>query len=739
MVVPVAACNPHRIGCRERRWRGRRALVALGLIAAGVLASAHASGGGDTSPLVGATAPRFVLPRVGSELQVASDTLFQSYGATLLAFWTTHCAECSRRMEVCQELHDWGAPEGLNVVGVNFDDHPSAKMNLVANSAGPRLLHLYDPGGRMASVYGAGSHSYSAFLVDERGVIRAVYYEIMPDELQALRPTIDSLLQEALSGGQAAAQEGAAVSAAGAPGPAAGSTGTPRRPGVLEELGILKEQKLELHGRGLMRWMHIDTTGTGAVGANGEPLVPGPSLRARAELELTYAVTPQLKAGGFFRLSNEGDLVLRSGPDYLSSPWGSFILRYDTRGRLPLVRRYESSLQAGYYRVHLTPLTLMRWDKDDTPVAGGQRAQGCGVCGGAAGMAGFIRSESLEQTEPDLSFEGARWNLTLMDRFDLLLLYARPQAPHPEEPGACVASERDDNYYHQDLYSGRAKAHLAVPWGPDPLEIAATALLVADSEDLPGCPTTYMHDSAAPMRDRVLGADFRLPLPGMAVLYGEVALSHLDPNRYCEEDCRTMDGLALRGGLVHDWQGSKGGRLLGLSTANLMTHAEVAYNRMEADFYSVFSALTYESNLQGPRISLRADWGRIGAGVFFKHEVPLAEVAPPAFAEARDQVKQTASAWANVKLWSGGVFEVGGVRTQRDLYIAGAQTERLGPERQNTLIASLTQQIAPKCSLYGELQYVDGEYQIGVPAGGLHEETDEYTSTVFRLVADVQF
>lgn len=714
-------------------------VAAFWLAAAGALGPAGAGDADGAGGLVGSSAPPFVLPQIGSDLQVASDTLFEAYGTTLVAFWTTHCAECSRRMEACQQLFDWGEPDGLGVVGINFDDYPSAKMNVVASSAGPRLLHMYDPGGRMAAVYGAGSHSYSAFLVDGQGTIRAAYYEIMPDELLALKPTISGLLQEALDGGPSVA-----------PGVAAAP---PPPPGILTELGILKEQKIDLRGRTRVRWMNIDTTGTGAVGANGEPLVPGPSLRYRAELELTYAVTPELKAGGFIRLSNEGDLVLRSGPEYLSNPWGSVILRHDTSWRLPLLQKVMSSLRAGYYHIYTTPLMLMRWDEDDTPVAGGQRAQGCGVCGGAAGMAGFIRSESVEMVEPDLSFEGARWDLTLFDRYDLLLLYARPQAPHPEDPEECATSdpkEIEQNYYHQDLYGGRLKANLALPWGPDPLEIAASAFLTGDSEDLPGCATIYMHDRLNPSSDRVLGADVKVPLPALTSVYGEVATSHRNPNLYCEENCGYVDGLAARGGLINEWRGSPDGQLFGLSTAELTTRAELAYQYLEADFFSTFSALTYESNLQGPRISLRGDWGWLGTGVFFKHNVPIVDVTVPAFADTHDQVKQTASAWVDVEAWPGGILEVGAVRYQRDLYIAGAsplpdlsadpEPWRLGPETQTTLIASFTQQIAPNCSLFGELELVDGEYELGVEEGMVQRvETREYDSTVFRIMADVQF
>ncbi len=715
-----------------------------------------AAGGPDQSHgggrLVGMPAPPFILPRIGQEGEVASDTLFDAYGLTLLAFWTTHCAECTRRMEVCQELYDWGAPKGLQVIGINFDDHPSAKMRSIARSAGPRLMHLYDPGGRMASIYEAGSHSYSAFLVDARGVIRAVYYEIMPDELWDLRPTISGLLEEALTGevfeiGEAApggTDSGREAEPTGAPDTGTISGRRPGemppfdRPGVRQDLGFIAQQKIELHGRGRLRWMHIDTTGTGAVGSNNEPLVPGPSLRHRMELELAYAITPRLKAGALIRISNEGEMVLRSGPDYLSNPWGSFFMRWDARARVPLLGQLESSLIGGYYRVHFTPLTLMRWDQDDTPISGGQRAQGCGVCGGEAGMAGFIRSESLEQLGPDLAFEGARWNLTFLDRFDLTALYARPQTPLPEDRSGCYTTDSDTTYFHQDLYAARLKMHVGMPWGSEPAEVAATGIFVNENEDLPGCPLGK--EDIPPFQDAVLAGDVRVPFPGRTVVFAEGALCEWKNKCLGDADLcpSTQSGDALLAGVEREWRAGEG-RLLGISTKGLMSRMELAYTRISADFLSAYSALSYETNFQGLRFSMRTDWGPVGVGLFYKSVKPIQEIAPPSFAEELDQRKRTASVWADAEVWRGGVLMAGAVFEDRDVY-QGEDLGRLGPQSYGTLILSFDQEIAPQCSLLGEMEWLDGEYKEGVQEGTrLQEVTREYTSTVFRLMVDVEF
>jgi peroxiredoxin len=693
---------------------------------ASTAAAADASAAGREEGMIGTPAPHFVLPLMSQEGEVASDTLFYAYGATLLTFWTTHCAECTRRVETCQELLDWGARDGLSVVGINFDEYPTAKMRLLAQNAAPRMMHLYDPGGRLAATYGAGAHSFSAFILDEQGVVRAVHHDIMPDGLAALRPALARLLAEALG------EEPEITPAVPA------RVLSPAAAGAHDWPGLLSQGRIALHGRGRLRWMHIDTTGVGAAGANGEPLQPGASLRHRMELELSYEITPHLHAGGLIRLSNEGEMVLRSGPDYLSNGWGSLFIHHEARGSLPVVRTYASSLVAGYYRTHMTPLTLMRWDEDDTPISGGQRAQGCGVCGGDAGLAGFIRSESLEELSPDLALEGARWDLTLAGLLDIHALYARPQTPHPADPAQCcdLSIDRNDTYYHQDLYAARAVSHLALPWTAEPLEIAGTALAVIDDPDNPSCVATCMREASDA---RVLAADAWLPLPGMLALEGEFAASRWTPDKEGAPDAH-HDGTAYRLGMAYEMRASSGDAIFGLSLEGLMARFEAAYQRLGNDFFSPYSALSYETNLQGWRVALRADWGDVGIGGFYKWQEPIMDVARPSFAAPVDNEKITASSWVDAALWPGGVVMAGVVFERRDIYIPDAvYGDVLGPYERQTLILSLTQELAPRCTLMGEVEWLDGEWHEGVTPAPIYEVTHEYTSTVARVLVDVEF
>lgn len=717
----------------QRRWA--IAAVGIGLAVIGSMCMparslGMESGGGEgpaADPLQGQPAPRFVLPTIDGTTQVDSDTLFDFSSVTMLVFWTTHCAECSRRLEVCQELQDWGELDGLQVLGINFDEQSSGKIRLLARQTTPRVTHLYDTGARISSRYGAGAHSFALFLVDSRGVVREVWHDPSVDALLAMRPHLSDLIEEAFADGGDGADPAGGRTPGGTPG---SGSATELRAGLFEELGLLKQQKLSVHGRGRVRWMHIDTTGTcdaapcvGATGAYGEPLRPGAFLHHRLELELAYAITPRLTAGGLIWLSNEGQGVLRSGPAYLSNELGSVFIRYDTSADLPFFGLSEASLRGGYYEVALTPLTMMRWDENDTPISGGQRSSGCGVCGGEAGMAGFIRLESVETLGSELTFEGGRLDLSLGDRLSITGLYARPHTPYPTrgDRSLCCTAEfdTDDAYYLQQIYAGRATAHLSVPWSADLAEISATAVATHEDEEHPPCVISCM--GADPFSDHVLAGDLLLPLPKRTQLYAEAAVSWWKPD-LSDEDVDALDGMALRGGITFDIRPAAGMTLLGLPLDAIMTRLDLCYQQLSEDFYSAYNALSYEANLQGPRISLRTDWGPFGLGAFLKHHEP---VAVPADYAGHDWKKTTASVWVDGIVWDGGTLMIGGVVDDRDL--PGAE---YGAEKQETLIVSFVQELAPRCSLILEAQMLDGTRQ---------DNDEEYSSTTLRTMLDVEF
>ncbi len=696
------------------------------------------------SPPVGRAAPFFLLSRVVDGAAVASDTLFDVSAVTLLAFWTTHCSECIHRLEACQALHDWGVDDGLNVIGVNFDEQPSSKIQLLAHNTTPRLLQLYDAGGRIAAEYGAGAHSFSVYLIDDTGTIRAAGYELSPDSLMALKPRLTRLLEI----------------------PAPSAPERPRETGLLAELGLIKQQRFSVTGVGRVRWMNIDTTGVGATGGNGEAIAPGTVFHHRLELQLLYQITPRFTAGGLLWLSNEGEAVLRSGPDYLSAPWGSAFVRYDTRVNGDRLIRglgpIETSLRAGYYDAFFTPLTLMRWDKDDSPISGGQKLQGCGVCGGEAGMAGFMRSESLEKLAPQYMFEGARWDVSLAGRIDLTALYARPQEHWPKDVGECALTSAKLMRYRQHLYAGRATGLVTLPWAPDLMRVAATGLLAREETDGWACGGTV--PAYTPGRDRVLGADLWVPLPWRTEFALEFAQSRWQPESSdgvqggATEVDTTVDARAVRADLQANLRLFGDRQRVSLASGagsalsgGLGVRADLGYQRVGEDFYSAYSALSYESNirpredstlpgLKGPRASLRLEWGPFGLGGFVKSLDP---VKPDAVLSSEVGVPtgkhRLASLWIDALIWDGGTLMGGWVRDDRDpLDAQAALSEPVPREERRTTVISFEQELAPRCLLMIEAQFLKGRRE-DAAVGGDGALINEYTTRTLRALIDFEF
>ncbi|MBM3317059.1 MAG: hypothetical protein FJY75_04320, partial [Candidatus Eisenbacteria bacterium] len=694
--------------------------------------------------------PAFVLPNVAGGAEAAGDTLFDVSSLTMLVFWTTHCGECIRRLEICQELDDWGRPEGLTAIGVNFDDRPSAKIGILAGSATPRMLQLYDEGGFVAGLFGAGAHSFSVYLIDAAGDILAVGHEIPADSLAVLRPLLGRLLDEA----------------SGAPAPA--TARAPEHPGaaeLLRDAARSRPERLRIQGVGRVRWMDIDTTGTGATGPNGEEVEPGATLRHRLELQLIATISSGLTAGGLLWLSNEGAAVLRSGPDYLSSPWGSAFVRAAGSAPLPAVGPSRYSLRAGYYDAAFSPLLLMRWDKDDSPISGGQKLQGCGVCGGEAGVAGFIRSESLEKLEPEYLFEGARGDLALGRFADLALLYARPQEHHPGETADCFLASSAVMRYREHLYGGRATGHAALPYTPDLLRVSGGALWVRDETDAWRCGTKL--PSYEPSTTRLLGAELVVPLPGRSELAAEIAASRWTPQPAAGEGAAGADsavtGRALRAAWKMDWLVA-GGRLprplarSGALAGGMNIRLNAGYQRIGRDFYSPYSALSYEANirlaegatlpgLKGPRGSARLEWGPFGLGGFLKRLDPVDEEAAFGGAETPGGARRMASLWADLLLWPGGTLMGGWVRDDRDPL--PSQRAFLNPEdhrsaipaeNRRTKVLGFEQELRPRCLLILEAQWVDGERAwTGAPPGLEEAPPEAYGSRTFRAMLDVEF
>ncbi len=379
---------------------------------------------------------------------------------------------------------------------------------------------------------------------------------------------------------------------------AAGVLGMPARATGAEIIA----GRLSATGDVRLRWQTIDTDGL-LTGLYGEPLVPGTSFLHRFYLEVSGQVTGRITAGGLLRVSNEPERVLALGPDYLSNQFGSAFLAAEW----PAV-----ALRAGYYRTHLTPFGLMRWDQEDLGLGGAQR--GCSVCGGA--RAGIL-SESLEEIGPDLTFEGARAEgaIGALD-LDWSVLYARPHAATLDlVPGLGIFDE-ETYRYHQDLVAARAvHSRLHAP-SLGFRRLGATFYHVRDDPENPPCPTLPEAAICSALEQSAAGADFRFPIGRRFVAAGEWLATAARPDARGDSLPVEWDhGLSLSGELV-------------LWPEHLVLRS--AYLYLGADFLSPYSALTYRPNRSGQRHRLTATAGPVAVEAFFRRVRPVvAEFAVP--------------------------------------------------------------------------------------------------------------
>ena len=285
----------------------------------------------------GNSAPGFELPAVEGGY-VESSSLFESHDLTFLVFWDSQCGHCVESLERANLFHLDYSGGSITVVGINTDLGPALRVRSVMERAGITFRQLLDPGGSVAGLYTVPFGTLALYLVDSRGLVVARridpesdLYPIMEEMLSAPRPE---------------------------------TVVAPSPSGMSEPGG---EPGLSFRGDGRIRFLGIETRGSDPVGPYGEEVSSGNHVQYRFMLEMTKRLGRHLTFGGLLRISNEGEEVLESGPDYFGVEWGSAFASIG----------YEAfTLRLGYYTTHMTPLTLMRWDWLDNPRIGGDA--GCG-------------------------------------------------------------------------------------------------------------------------------------------------------------------------------------------------------------------------------------------------------------------------------------------------------------------------------------------------------------------------
>jgi hypothetical protein len=379
---------------------------------------------------------------------------------------------------------------------------------------------------------------------------------------------------------------------------------------------------LAYRGEVQVRWLQVDVDGRPPGGLYGEPLAQQTALQRRLLFELRAEIDRRLHAGGLLRLSNEPERVLVLGPDYYARPEGSAFIELT----LAALRA-----RAGYYTVHWTPLTLMRWDEADIALGGTQR--GC-ACGG--GAAAGVLVESLESIQPDLTLEGLRADGALGHGLDWTVLYARPIEAHIETVPELGILDTESFRYHRDLYAARLVGSRLHHPTLGFRRVGLTVLHVRDDPAHPDCPAPTLAVCEA-LAHTAAGVDTRLPVGRHLLLEGEWL--------------RTATRADTRGEAPDaDWATAY--RLTGLVRLAPLTLAS-AWIHLGADFAAPFGAVTYAANRRGHRHRLTVAHRGIELTVFGRWREPVEREWVDASAQAALGTERIGSVEIGAELGAG--------------------------------------------------------------------------------------
>jgi hypothetical protein len=318
-------------------------------------------------------------------------------------------------------------------------------------------------------------------------------------------------------------------------------------------------------------------------GTYGESLNRGFADLHRFVFDAGYRLTGSVTVGGRIRVSNEDDDVLRSGPEYLSSKFGSAFALYETS---------MVSSRFGFYDIDYTPLTLMRWDTGDDPEGGGA---GCAVCSGTPGVAGTILGESLEELGPVLTFEGLKVNISPTDLVGCDAFFA--------------SSNILGESYDVLTYGGRLKLTRYLQHASSLLDVSLIAL--RSEEDKRSREQDYI-SKPKPFSNTVLGVAWDIPVLPWIGLGGEWT--------YSDSDNQTDRKPEISGnGVISTLKAKFPGGL----------RAEASYIYLSPNWDSYFRALSYSYNRRGPRLRLEYAHGPMLIALFGKYLTTIDPVYLP--------------------------------------------------------------------------------------------------------------
>jgi hypothetical protein len=527
----------------------------------------------------GRPAPSFELPRLSGSGYLASDELFSTHQQTLLIFWDSDCPHCVESLLECDIFYAERGSDDIAMVGIHADQGNISDVFQLIEANGISFPQLWDLGGETGQNYDITLASFTLFLVDRNGSIIAQ----RSDPEGNMRAVLDGILAELESKTRRSAPSGIS---------ARRETPPPMHHGFV------------FHGQQRIRFLGIDARGSGAAGPYGEEVQPGNNLLYRFEFEMSKRINRHLRVGGLLRISNEGEDVLESGPQYFASEWGSAFAE---------VTADRFQFRIGYYDMYMTPLTLMRWDWNDNPRIGGDA--GCG-CGAAAGV---LLVESLEELNPELIFEGGMATYRISG-LEAKVFYAIPRRANKTTYLEVRSTGVDRADFSLEIFGFESlwrrfdsRTNLSYELGvhftgsrENPRSVDFDAL---------GYPATDPWYDAM-----VISADWFIPLVRFIGLEGEWLLWNRARGHgiFNEDDPLTTRGKGGVAGIVFDKEPG--------------WNVRCDYIRLDDEFYSPFAALSYAPNREGFRVS--ADVPIAGealvASVFYKSLREMDTIEPGA-------------------------------------------------------------------------------------------------------------
>jgi len=405
-----------------------------------------------------------------------------------------------------------------------------------------------------------------------------------------------------------------------------------------------------------LRLRFTDSDYTGRLAATyGEEVRRGFSFRHRAVFEVSHSLTGNFRVGGLIRISNEPAEVIRSGPDYFSSQFGSGFIAYETQ---------DVTARLGYFRTAFTPLTLMRWDLKDDPEGGGGV---CAVCGGP-GVAGAILGETLEELGPEITFEGLKVRISPNEALELQTYLARPS----------ITGET----YPVITFGLRAAVRRYLAHAGSFLNIGFVALRSQDDHKT-------LRDGSEPLgrvfENNVYGLTWDIPLNRWLGIEGEWVVTSSEGHNLADP---WSPGWDMEG---------RGGRFVLSFRPTKRWLLDLAYLYLSPNWDSYFRGLSYNANRRGVRFRCEYGGERLVVAVFAKFVSTIDDVPFGPTAQVSQVIYPTLSARAyyevvpDLNLGLAAIFS--GEGTSGDLISIDVENKRI------TWLGTLTYEISRNSSI----------------------------------------